>query len=607
MWKKALLIGSVCAFMLLMGTVVVTAASEGNEQTQVRAIDMLGAKTFTKAPSSFSSFWRGVGERLHLSFTFNALSDGEVRLRYAEERRHIILLLTDSQKEKDFNKARKQLNRMVTLANETQERYEDWFDVENVRAERLLEALLQHELLREDIFDALETRLPESDIASFYKLRTAAADRSGAFLRMLQADTRLPKEVRDQLAQLEDRAAKRAEETRALQDNRRALLQERAETKDRRTQQDIERELRDSRDSRNEDVRDRRDVRAEQERREAEARLRALEEQANQGDQEAQRALDALEDEIRALEARRRALQAEREREVQQRANAAAAELRRIEQEQVNAANEAERQALQDQRDALEAEQQALEDERQALEQERQRLEEELEADVEDLGINLGDDDVQVLPDNLSQFFDADSDGVLNADDNCSGVANADQADSDRDTVGDACDNCVDIGNTDQADENNNGVGDQCEAEDNPNQNPELGDPVEEEDDLPFVDLDLPNSNDEDENNDPNPFDINDDEEELLDALGDADSDGVTNGFDNCRNVANPDQKNIDGDSFGNACDTDDDGDGRIDILDNCPLIRNADQSDVDNDGDGDLCDTNGLNLDLNLNFPLLF
>ena len=35
---------------------------------------------------------------------------------------------------------------------------------------------------------------------------------------------------------------------------------------------------------------------------------------------------------------------------------------------------------------------------------------------------------------------DADGDGVMNATDNCSAVANADQADADGDEIGDACD-----------------------------------------------------------------------------------------------------------------------------------------------------------------------
>ncbi len=51
----------------------------------------------------------------------------------------------------------------------------------------------------------------------------------------------------------------------------------------------------------------------------------------------------------------------------------------------------------------------------------------------------------------------------------------------------------------------------------------------------------------------------------------DTDKDGVCNDEDNCFNTPNPEQLNIDGDGWGNACDTDDDNDGIIDEFDACP------------------------------------
>jgi hypothetical protein len=76
---------------------------------------------------------------------------------------------------------------------------------------------------------------------------------------------------------------------------------------------------------------------------------------------------------------------------------------------------------------------------------------------------------------------DGDDDGVLDANDNCPAVANADQADTDVDGVGDACDatptgdtdsdgvdnatdNCPSVANADQADIDGDGVGDACET-----------------------------------------------------------------------------------------------------------------------------------------------
>ena len=83
-------------------------------------------------------------------------------------------------------------------------------------------------------------------------------------------------------------------------------------------------------------------------------------------------------------------------------------------------------------------------------------------------------------------------------------------------------------------------------------------------------------------------------------ALGepDTDNDGVADGVDNCQTIANADQSNQDGDSFGDACDScpldannDSDGDGICGNIDNCPSSSNPSQADNDGDNVGDACD----------------
>jgi FG-GAP-like repeat/Thrombospondin type 3 repeat len=74
-------------------------------------------------------------------------------------------------------------------------------------------------------------------------------------------------------------------------------------------------------------------------------------------------------------------------------------------------------------------------------------------------------------------------------------------------------------------------------------------------------------------------------------ATEDDDADGIAEGADNCPDVANSDQANLDGDAEGDACDGDDENDGVLDATDNCPALANPDQADADADGRGDPCD----------------
>ncbi|WP_272423787.1 thrombospondin type 3 repeat-containing protein [Polyangium jinanense] len=81
----------------------------------------------------------------------------------------------------------------------------------------------------------------------------------------------------------------------------------------------------------------------------------------------------------------------------------------------------------------------------------------------------------------------------------------------------------------------------------------------------------------------------------------DPDADQVLVPYDNCPEMPNTDQNDLDGDGVGDVCDSDTppvdmpsndaDGDGAPDAEDNCPHAANSDQLDKDEDRIGDACD----------------
>jgi hypothetical protein len=210
----------------------------------------------------------------------------------------------------------------------------------------------------------------------------------------------------------------------------------------------------------------------------------------------------------------------------------------------------------------------------------------------------------------------SDGDSIPMARDNCPFMANEDQKDSEPatkvcgsaantasaanqqgtscqvlpkgDGVGDACDNCPLTRNKDQKDSDNDGVGDACDL--------------------------CPSK--------PAPP-YGKEEDSAENSWSDPDGDKVGYNCDNCRMVANPDQKDSDvggkkctagaspqdvncypepkPDGIGDACDNcplrynplqeDADKDGIGDACDNCKMVANSDQKDTSKDGVGDACD----------------
>ena len=202
---------------------------------------------------------------------------------------------------------------------------------------------------------------------------------------------------------------------------------------------------------------------------------------------------------------------------------------------------------------------------------------------------------------------DQDSDGIYDVCDTCPLDANPAQTDTDRDGIGDACDNdldgdlllanqdnCPAIFNPTQPDLDGDNLGDACDDDID-------GDGVSNLlDTCPFGAGEITDGGiTGDAGTDAGVVqpDLLDDE-----CMGDSDKDNINDfvmdgsnihALDNCPTVPNAEQKDLDGDLIGDACDPDVDGDGVMDSVDNCPMIANPQQKDSDRDMQGDACDDN--------------
>ena len=191
--------------------------------------------------------------------------------------------------------------------------------------------------------------------------------------------------------------------------------------------------------------------------------------------------------------------------------------------------------------------------------------------------------------------------GVLpQGDKDCDGVLDNFDADDDGDGIPDSMDNCPDVFNPDQTNTDR-------EIANHPNAPPgviadDLGDACDPDMDGDGVVDAYDNDGDgiPDEVNDTCLIPYSPYSDRFLYSYNpgnndywctDNDNDGILNPDDNCLDVYNPLQEDLDGDNIGDKCDPDIDGDRVLNEEDNCVYVRNPGQEDSDKDGFGDACD----------------
>ena len=185
---------------------------------------------------------------------------------------------------------------------------------------------------------------------------------------------------------------------------------------------------------------------------------------------------------------------------------------------------------------------------------------------------------------------DDDNDDVADESDNCRTVANASQTNTDGDNQGNACDD----------DDDNDGTLDtsDCRPLDSlvhPSAI-ELCDGVDNSckgvADFGFPDFDQDTirdcvDTDDDNDGDPDTSDCAPKDKTVFNGAPE-----LCDGFDsNCNGAIDETFPNLDGDTEADCVDDDDDNDGSPDSSDNCPIASNLDQKDVDEDNIGDACD----------------
>lgn len=177
-------------------------------------------------PTGFGLFWRGVRERVSLTFTFDPVKKAEKIVKYAEERMAIAERIAEARP--DDERAQQRVANVLERANaliaQAEERKAELLENPDDRARRALKNLANHNLRREHVLDRIEQRIPEDRLEAFQERRAEFAAQGRRLLNAINNEN-IPEEIRAHLEAVRDRVEDKAEEVRQFRAAHKELLE----------------------------------------------------------------------------------------------------------------------------------------------------------------------------------------------------------------------------------------------------------------------------------------------------------------------------------------------------------------------------------------------
>jgi len=211
------------------GTEIVVETDDGDVVVVDDTYDDEDVEEVKEVPSNFGLWWRGVKERVSVTFTFDPVAKAEKELRYAEERRQIFeKMMENADTDEARARAEAQLVRSEQLMERVENRRETWENADDkTRIEKLRQNVITSHVRRENAFDRLEEVVPEERLDAVQALRLRAQEHSQALLeRVANAGENVPEEVKARIEAVKTFIAGKKEALENFQERKDELREE---------------------------------------------------------------------------------------------------------------------------------------------------------------------------------------------------------------------------------------------------------------------------------------------------------------------------------------------------------------------------------------------